>query len=384
MMRAALALSTHLIVLATASLHLRTTEHVSAVELHKTFKGTAHSLPKRAVMDGIMALRGAMGDDESPEHDPQLFLEFDVLGDLTNVRECIVNAAILCHSLGLTLVLPSSYNSTYRSINLAEVYDLKRFQSGLAEVGIPVVWERPEAATRYTLSIPSVISQPTHRFQQVVDAFRSSVDEHKGEFATFWAPGTSDELNIGFHIFESRYVSACKADMPICGHIQSSLVHSEVIRKGASLIAQAMTLKSHDWTAMHLHDFEPFLCNYSTATELFYAAKLLGAAEWKPGPMYLVSGRRDSKQAAASLQGWDLSDKWSIMDTSAFEFQYGAAVDFEVALRAPRYIGKRGSSFDTFAMELREAAGLHPGHVLYLPQNPCAQNFKKEVAEMQV
>jgi len=298
------------------------------------------------------------------------------------------NAAILCHSLGLTLVLPSSYNSTYRSIDLAEVYDLKRFQAGLAEVGIPVVWQRPTDVPQYTLSIPSAISAgvppTTHRFQQVADAFRPSIARHKGESATFWAPGTSDELNIGFHVFESRYVSWCKKDMPICGHIQSSLVHSEVIRQKANTIVDAMRSHGDDWTALHLHDFEPFLCNFSTKQELFFTAKLMKAAKWTPGPLYVVSGRRDLKEAAASLQGWKLWNKWSIMDTSAFDFQYGAAVDFEVALHAPRYIGKRGSSFDTFAIELREAAGLGSGHVLYLPQNPCPENFEKEVAKLRV
>lgn len=390
-MRPVLSLLTHILVLGGASWHSKAAPREFAKRasgyIGSSFleKSRSAFVPESVVMDGVAELRGVLNGAETHEHDePQLFLEFDVLGDLTNVRECIVNAAILCHSLGLTLVLPSSYKSTYRSINLAEVYDLDHFQASLSEAGIQVVRQSPTNGARYKLSIPSDIPLKTNRFQYVIDALRPNVDRHKGEYATFYAAGVSDELNIGFHVFESRYVSACKADMPICGHIQGSLVHSEPIRQKANTIVDAMRAQSHEWTALHLHDFQPFLCGQSTEKELFFASKMLNAAKWQSGPLYLVSGRHDLKHVAASLQGWKLMDKWTIMNTSAFEFQYGAAVDFEVALQAPRYIGKRGSSFDTLAVELRRASDPKSGHVLYLPQNPCPENFEREVANVRL
>merc|ERR1711879_68276 len=186
------------------------------------------------------------------------FLEFSVLGDLTNLRECIVNAVLISNMLNLTLVLPETGN-------LSDVWDAQYMRTQLAAHGVEVVnsSEVPQHVAQAVLEPPSsfleVKTDPKDKsaLTSLVKAWEPIVEMNRGaRFVTF---GTSDYNNIGFRVYESRKIRQCETDFDLCGSIHSSIRHTDLIREHAKKILHKLNQNGTLWLAMHWHVVDAFL-----------------------------------------------------------------------------------------------------------------------------
>lgn len=281
------------------------------------------------------------------------FFEFATVGGLTNMMECVVNSAILCQMLNLTLVTPAvdvgweQQTKVPLLASFSALWDFDQFKSGVAPLSVssaapgrlPAVRLPPPPSDLRGIVALSDWWAPIVKGHSVSTVFISAMAEHNPWFLE----------NIGFRTYESRFVDACSADYAFCSQVHRSLTFNAKIRQAAAKIVQEL---GSNWSAVHVHDYKPFLASHELREELSALSGVLSNV--RPSTLYVLGGQSAEVACHPAFSAWRVVSKETYLpELSLLPKSEQAAVDFEVARFSSVYVEKPGSSFDAYLSYFR-------------------------------
>jgi len=303
------------------------------------------SCPTSAVVDHLRGNRV-----KQPTH----YLSFGILGDLTNQWECIVNAAMLAAKMSKTqpmaLVLPKFPRTA--TGRFGDVYDMELFREDMKKLGVDVVESVPDDVSEVSLS-----TVEGKDLNHDVASWLPTMQKHKDQNVHYTIDGGP---NLSWESNEARQLAKCKEKYDLCGPIFESLQYTPQIKTMSSRIVEQLN-KGGDWLAVHLHDFQAFLCHHDRDAELKIIKERIAHHSLKPKQLYIVGAFGDLQHISdiIGMEGVSIMNKQSVLgaDAENLQFQESAAVDQGVVREAASYLTKPGSSFDELANNIRSMSG---------------------------
>ena len=355
---------------------------------------------------------------------PLRILKIVVRGGLSNQKECLVNAGIVAHALGVTLALPhfdlvGRGNERFEPENAAYVRpyaDRSRWghfshlfnATSLSDhlKGSLDVLVRPRAAISVK---PRIVHLPPienltngcagfkrmHEtceaapgdpalLETLIRAWRNIIDDDcKQSRKTHALNGSSvghgavvfnADQSLCWNAYKSRHATRCVRQYPFCAKMLHSLRWNRVIIKLQSRVLQGIartinqTATRNSWAAVHVR---AFVCARDNRKPTFdHVATALQGVGVHSGVVYVVSSVPvDEVQRA--LPGFTVLSKTAFLGAEVsrrYPFEVLAAIDYGVAVAAPHYLGEpSASSFDAFALEDRQRQHL----TITSMESPC-------------
>ena len=337
---------------------------------------------------------------------PRPILRFQVRGGLNNQKECLVNAAIVAHELGVTLALPhfdligsgnekfepsgASYVGPYgdrsRWGHFGHLFNASRFVHGLKGHVALLQRLRPVlgAGKPHSVRLPSDFAASCK-----IHANKKTCEAHEGdrsllnELIASWRQAIATDCatptganatvfdagqSLCWNAYKSRFAGVCTRQLPVCGNVLRALgwnrqierLQSRVLHGLSRALSNASVTSSSPsappaWVAVHVR---AFVCARNHREPTFgHVVEALRRQGITSGLLYLVSSVQLADVQRA-LPGFTVVAKSTFLGEGVrlqYPFEVLAAVDYGIAVAAPHYLGEPSmSSFDAFADEERQ------------------------------